>query len=79
MGCSQKLKMNIYMAQQHSMDFDSMKTRSAMIYLFLIAVGLALGWWIRGNVAQDTCLDAGGKWVTGGGYCHGTQFGLIQS
>jgi hypothetical protein len=66
------------MAHQGSMDLDRMKLRSAIIYISLIAVGLALGWWIRGNVAQDACLDAGGKWTSHGGYCYGTKFGLIE-
>jgi hypothetical protein len=27
-----------------------------------LIVGLAAGWFLRGEVAIDTCLDMGGKW-----------------
>jgi hypothetical protein len=36
-----------------------------------ILTALYLGWWARGFVDIDSCLDAGGAWVYEGGYCRG--------
>ena len=37
----------------------------------LLVLGLLGGWWLRGCLAVDSCLDAGGAWEDRGGYCVG--------
>jgi len=41
----------------------------------VLVLGLALGWWLRGFRAVDSCLDAGGRWEQRGGYCEGVPSG----
>jgi hypothetical protein len=43
--------------------------------LFVAAIGLSIGWWLRGLSDQDACLDAGGKWEDRGSYCLAAKFG----
>lgn len=50
-----------------------MKIRTAA-FLILVALGAAsLGWWFRGFVASDACLDHGGRWEARGGFCEGAR------
>jgi hypothetical protein len=41
----------------------------------MLALGLALGWWLREFWEVDGCLDAGGRWERRGGYCEGGYLG----
>ncbi len=38
-----------------------------------LIVGASAGWWLRGYSDIDACLDAGGRWQYGGGYCEGVS------
>jgi len=35
---------------------------------------LSPGWWLRGHMAIDDCLDAGGRWEYYRAYCVGAPF-----
>lgn len=38
--------------------------------MLLLALGITMGWWLRGETAVATCLDMGGEWLKPG-YCNG--------
>jgi len=46
-------------------------------FFAIVAAILAFcaGWWLRGQSAIDSCLDAGGRWEVLGGYCVGAIYG----
>ena len=33
----------------------------------------AAGWFLRGELAIDACLDRGGRWERAGGFCVGAE------
>lgn len=41
--------------------------------LIALTVGILIGWFIKGYVDSDSCLDAGGRWERSGGYCYGAR------
>ena len=45
--------------------------RRAVVGAALLILGLVGGWSLRGFMAVDSCLDAGGAWEEQGGYCVG--------
>ena len=47
--------------------------RSAALGAALLILGLIGGWALRGFMAVDSCLDAGGAWEERGGYCAGAS------
>ena len=42
-----------------------------LLIAVLLALSAWLGWWARGFLAVDSCLDAGGRWEYRGGFCEG--------
>lgn len=50
-----------------------MKPRVVVIAIVALLVGLGIGWTVRGYLAIDACLDAGGGWQIAGGYCTGVD------
>lgn len=52
-------------AQRHTVTMKKM--------IFALALGVLLGWFARWYVDTDSCLDAGGKWESRGGYCFGAR------
>ena len=58
------------LVQAHSEKRSSF-ARRALPLVALLTAGLAAGWWLRGCIAVDACLDAGGTWQEGGSYCEG--------
>lgn len=50
-----------------------MRGRRGIVVAALVAlvVGLVAGWWIRGQMQIDGCLDAGGRWIHERGFCEG--------
>jgi hypothetical protein len=51
--------------------------RRIVLFAALIATAfgsLSAGWWLRGHMAIDDCLDAGGRWEYAGSYCVGAPF-----
>jgi hypothetical protein len=47
-----------------------MRTRTAVVLLIAVAiVSLTFGYWLRGFMAIDSCLDAGGRWNYERGFC----------
>jgi len=49
--------------------------RRNILIAALLALSACFGWWARGYLAVDACLDAGGMWVSHGGYCYGARPG----
>ena len=47
--------------------------RSVAAAAALLIAGLVGGWALRGFMAVDSCLDAGGAWEERGGYCVGAE------
>jgi hypothetical protein len=41
----------------------------------VLGLGLLAGWWLRGELAVDACLDSGGKSLPGAGHCIGSKYG----
>ena len=52
---------------------EPMRRRVLIPVLLALAVGLLVGWSIRGFVVVDDCLDAGGMWKDQGSYCYGAR------
>ena len=50
-----------------------MKLNHALPFIILAVSALAAGWWLRGQLAIDRCLDNGGRWEKRGGYCEGAR------
>jgi hypothetical protein len=46
-------------------------SRRSTVLLVLIgaAIGMLLGYWFRGFLDRDKCLDAGGRWNVERGFC----------
>jgi hypothetical protein len=43
----------------------------SMLLLAVLLIGILFVLWFRGFVAQDRCLDAGGRWNSGTRSCEG--------
>lgn len=52
--------------------------RRAVVWVS-IAIALCVGWWARGFMAVDACLDAGGRWEARGGFCDGAHSEELDS
>jgi len=48
-----------------------MNKRRVLKYIVWIVLVIACGFWIRGCVRIDTCLDRGGAWDYENGVCDG--------
>jgi hypothetical protein len=47
--------------------------RRKFVVAAMVALGALLGWWARGFLAVDACLDVGGRWEQRGGFCDGAR------
>lgn len=48
-----------------------MSNRSKLVVLIAFVIGVAIGFWVRGQLQVDRCLDAGGRWSEARGICEG--------
>ena len=48
-----------------------MSNRAKLVIGIAFAVGAASGFWGRGQLQVDRCLDAGGRWSEARGICEG--------
>jgi hypothetical protein len=46
-------------------------SRTVLFCLATFLVGAYVGFWFKGQIAVDACLDAGGAWQSAGQYCVG--------
>lgn len=51
-----------------------MKPRLAYVIALVAIASASAGWWARDFIAIDTCLDAGGRWETRGGFSDGGRW-----
>lgn len=49
-----------------------MKIRKLLLGVFVLALLVAVGLWLRNEVRIDSCLDRGGRWDKEGQMCEGT-------
>jgi hypothetical protein len=50
-----------------------MRLRLLIAFIALALVSAWIGWTLRGFIAVDACLDAGGRWQGSGQYCQGAR------
>jgi len=44
-----------------------------LIVAAVVVGAVWFGWWAKGFLDIDSCLDAGGRWEYNGGYCEGAR------
>jgi hypothetical protein len=52
-----------------SFSFDQMSRRIILISGIAVVLSAYAGWWAKGFLVIDACLDSGGRWQGNGGYC----------